>query len=291
MKTIRLLTIGNSFSNNALTFLADIAASGGEVTFDVGKASLGGCSLEKHWNIATYSEKHPEPKSYDLQKNEDGSSIKANLREALAFKEWDFVTLQQVSRKSWRRETFQPYLDNLLGLVRKLAPQAKPLLHQTWAYRTDTPYFTENSITQEIMHRRIVENYNHFSSETGCGILPSGEAVNRARQIEGRKFTWPEEDYNYQFPEAPVLPRQEHSLAVGWFWEITNTPEGVPEMRRDSNHLNRTGCYLAGCVWYEILSGLDVTSTTFAPEEVDGDTAKLLRSIAHETAQAYMTSK
>ena len=48
MQTIRLLTIGNSFADNAITFLQPLAESTGRVRFEIGTANIGGCSLEKH---------------------------------------------------------------------------------------------------------------------------------------------------------------------------------------------------------------------------------------------------
>ena len=46
-KTVRLLTIGNSFAENALTYLPQIVDSAGH-NLVVGRANLGGCTLERH---------------------------------------------------------------------------------------------------------------------------------------------------------------------------------------------------------------------------------------------------
>ena len=79
------------------------------------------------------------------------------------------------------------------------------------------------------------------------------------------------------------MPRQENSLAVGWYWAIRETAEGVPELRLDANHLNARGNYLAGCVWYEALTGLAPTAQAFVPRELTLTDAAFLRRIAHET--------
>jgi hypothetical protein len=291
MKTIRLLTIGNSFSDNALTYLEGIAAASGRARFIVGRASLGGCSLEKHWNLAAYTGVHPEYKPYRVGTDASGAARMATLQEALAWMPWDVVTLQQVSANSWRRETFQPYLGQLHGLVRKLAPQAEVRLHQTWAYRTDSPFLPQNAITQEGMFERIRGNYRHYAAEFSCGVLPSGEAVQRARRAEGRTFTWPEPDYDYQHAKAPALPEQANSLAVGWHWGIADTATGVPELRLDANHLNAKGCYLAGCVWFECLTRLSVLDPEFVPDGIDRETAAFLRGVAHETVRDHEDAK
>jgi hypothetical protein len=158
------------------------------------------------------------------------------------------------------------------------------LLHQTWAYRSDSPFLPENGLTQDIMHERIVEAYRQYSRETGCRVLPCGEAVHRARQADGRRFVWPDADFDYRdSANAPALPRQDHSLASGWRWAIENTPDGIPALRLDATHLNAAGCYLIGCVWHETLTGLDVTGVDFVPESMDNETAAFLRRTAHET--------
>jgi hypothetical protein len=289
MKTIKLLTIGNSFSNNALTYLNDLAASTSEVSFEIGRASLGGCSLERHWNLACYTEMHPEYKTYNIGTREDGTAHEASLQDALTAAQWDYVTLQQFSGYSWQRGTFDPYLGKLHALVRERAPQAKIMLHQTWAYRSDSPFYPQNGLTQELMFERIGDTYAHYAAELGCGVLPSGEAIQKFRRTPGRQFEWPDPEYDYQHAEAPALPRQENSLAVGWHWVISGSWNGIPELRLDANHLNATGCYLAGCVWYECLTGRDVRQATFRPEDIDAGTAEFLRGIAHEVAGAAGT--
>lgn len=283
MRTIRLLTIGNSFSQNALTYLECIAQSEGAVEFLVGRASLGGCSLEKHWNIATYTEEHPEYKTYSLGRLSAGEPVQANLQDALAAEAWDLVTLQQVSAKSWRPETYEPWLGQLVELVGRLAPQAEILLHQTWAYRSDSPFFSEQGLSQQLMHERIAAAYAHYAAKYGFRLLPSGEAIQRARSVPGRQFQWPEENYAYRLANAPDLPEQANSFAVGWRWAIREASEGIPELRLDANHLNARGNYLAGCVWYETISGHPTSERTFVPDELDAEDAAFLRRVAHDT--------
>lgn len=287
MKTIRLLTIGNSFSRDATTYLEEIARSGGRAEFAIGRCDIGGCSLQKHWNLAEYTARHPEYRPYRLRDRPEGGAVEVNLQEALAIEPWDFVTLQQFSGWSWIRSTFEPYLGQLMALVRQRAPTARVLLHQTWSYRSDSPFLPEHGLTDETMFELIRQNYAHFAAHYGCGILPSGEAVQRARRAPGRTFRWPEPDFAYTLAEPPALPRQEHSLSVGWFWNIAGTPDGIPKLMLDANHLNTRGRYLTGCVWYERLTGADVRAVTYRPPEIPSDDAVFLREVAHEAASAY----
>ena len=287
MNIIRILTIGNSFAENALAYLEAIANSTAAVRFEVGRANIGGCSLEKHWNLATYTERRREHKTYRIWMSPDGVTRAGSLQDALVAKPWDYITLQQVSHQSWRRDTFQPHLGLLHDLVRRRAPQAKILLHQTWAYRSDSPFLPQNALTQELMFEHIRTTYAHYALELGCDVLPSGEAVQRFRRSPGRTFSWPDIDFDYQNAEAPALPRQDHSLAVGWGWGINDTAKGIPELRLDANHLNAHGCYLVGCVWFERLTGLDVRSVEFHPAEIDAEAAVFLRATAHDVCSGY----
>lgn len=285
MNNIRVLTIGNSFARNALTYLEDMADSTEDIRFEIGRANLGGCSLEKHWNLALFSDRHPEYATYPEGPAGGGLAIGGSLRDALIAAPWDYITLQQVSSDSWRRHTFQPHLGLLHDFVRRHAPQARILLHQTWAYRADAPFFPENGLTQDRMHERIRDAYTHYAAELDCDILPSGEAIHRARHAPGRTFAWPDPDFDYHDAEAPALPRQEHSLAVGWTWAIHNSPCGIPVLRLDAKHLNAHGCYLAGCVWFECLTGRDARGIRFVPETMDAETADFLRATAHAAAR------
>jgi hypothetical protein len=287
IKTIRLLTIGNSFADNALRHLESIAGSTAGVRIKVGRANIGGCSLEKHSNLARYTEAHPELKPYCLSTSPTGVRRLVTLQEALRAEPWDFVTLQQVSSHSWLRNSFEPHLGRLHKLVRKLAPRAKIWLHQTWAYRSDAPFLPEHAITQELMHTRIVATYRHYAAKYGCRVLPSGDAVQLARRTAGRTFTWPDPGYDYQHAKAPALPRQEHSLESGWHWQIVNTPNGVPALCLDAKHLNDRGCYLIGAVWFECLTGLDLHDAPFAPKGIEKATLAFLRDAAHQAMQEH----
>lgn len=279
MKIIRLLTVGNSFSDNALTYLPAIAASAPALRLEIGRANLGGCSLEKHWNLCVYAEKQPDYRPYDPAPEQP----RATLRELLAAQPWDFVTLQQASPLSWQRSSFEPFLGQLHSLVSRIAPQAEILLHQTWAYRADAPYLAEKGLTQQAMFTHIRDNFDHFGALYGCRVLPAGEAVQRARAMPGHAFAWPDPAYDYVTPQPPALPNQEHSLNVGWFWAARETPDGRPELRKDVIHLNAAGCYLVGCLWFECLTGLSIHDAPFRPAGLTPEYAAFLREVAHST--------
>jgi hypothetical protein len=58
-KTVRVLTIGNSFSNNATTYLGELAAAAGH-TLSHRPMHVSGASLEVHWNRIVAHDADPE---------------------------------------------------------------------------------------------------------------------------------------------------------------------------------------------------------------------------------------
>ncbi|MBI3877695.1 MAG: DUF4886 domain-containing protein, partial [Verrucomicrobia bacterium] len=90
-KTIRLLTVGNSFSQNATRNLDALTKAGGHTLIHQ-PIVVGGASLELHWGRAAAHEKDPQ--------STNGFYGKQSLKQHLAAQPWDFVTIQQASIKS-----------------------------------------------------------------------------------------------------------------------------------------------------------------------------------------------
>ena len=155
------------------------------------------------------------------------------------------------------------------------------MFHQTWSYREDSAFFIDNGLTQASMFDKIRAAWEQFSAEYGCGIIPSGQAIQNARR-SGGAFEYPDPDYCYHQPTYPLLPRQDKSFNVGWHWN-RGTPNGIAELRLDPNHCNDRGRYLTAAVWFETLGGGDVRETTFRPDRIDQDDWQFLQGISHET--------
>ena len=69
MNSLSVLTIGNSFSNDATFYLENIAASSRSLALTVDQAALGGCSLERHWNLACQTRDDPDFRPYGAGRN------------------------------------------------------------------------------------------------------------------------------------------------------------------------------------------------------------------------------
>ena len=113
-KTIRLLTVGNSFSHNATHYLGDIAKAAGD-TLILREDNIGGSSFDIHLKKMRVAEKDPKSK---LGTYTEGRSLKDDLTQ----KQWDFITIQQASIKSHDVNTYRPYAMKLADFIRKHAP-------------------------------------------------------------------------------------------------------------------------------------------------------------------------
>ncbi len=169
---MNILSIGNSFSNDAHRYLNRIAKSAG-VELKTFNLFIGGCTLSTHYrNILS---KKPE---YTLVMNGESTGFKVSLDEALLNREWDIVTVQQASHESVDYEKYQPYLTELVNYIKKCAPKAKIALHETWAYEEGSERLTAKMgyKTQLEMYQDLEKAYKSAADDIKADfIIPSGE--------------------------------------------------------------------------------------------------------------------
>lgn len=251
---VKVLAIGNSFSQDAVEHLHAIAKAGG-VEMIVGNLYIGGCPLSLHWeNVQT------DAKAYEFTKT--GQPVRmSSIREAIEGDNWDYVTLQQVSHDSGIPETYEPYLTNLYQYVKGLAPQAAILIHQTWAYEIDSTHegFAKYRNDQSVMFHALKDTYNHYAKALGVRLIPCGEAMQLARAT------------------AP--------------FDYAN---GGRSLCRDGFHASlSSGRYLLGAVWYEVLTGKSILDNPFIPEAIGDDPRPseeemaVLKNCAHQAVRMY----
>lgn len=182
-KTIKILTIGNSFSQDTVYYLYDIAKSA-EVNVIVGNVYNSGCSLERHWsnvenNAKAYS--YYKWNSHDMTKEEN-----MTMKEVILDEEWDYITFQQSSDDSGIYNSFQPYLNNLITYAKEMSVNSdvKVALNMTWAYSSKSPNnnFAYYNYNQNNMYNAITNAYKQAIYETGIDIIvPCGTAIQNAR--------------------------------------------------------------------------------------------------------------
>lgn len=278
--TVRVLTVGNSFTRNATRYLPDLAKAGKHELIHRSLV-VGGSSLQLHAEKMQRYEQDPSDKA---GRYANGRS----LPQELAAEPWDFVTIQQVSIQSHNIATYNPYAGQLADCIRSHAPGAKLMMHQTWAYRRDDPRFAVKSpapgepATQKAMYEGLCNAYRTIAAELGAGVIPVGDAFYLADSDPKWGYT-PDKQFDFQNARPPELPDQTHSLHAGWRW---SSQGDRASLRMDGHHANTAGEYLGACVFYEVLFGDRVVGNSFVPPALDAAYAKFLQNTAHQAVLA-----
>ncbi len=168
---MKILSIGNSFSDDATRYLHQIARADGCDLLTV-NLYIGGCPLSLH-----YENMKKDINAYTLRVNGFDTGFLLSIKEALLANEWNYVTLQQVSNLSHKYDTYQPYLRELAAYVRTLCPGAELLIHQTWAYEQGSQRLVEELGYQDQreMYRDIKAVYEQAARDINVkSIIPSG---------------------------------------------------------------------------------------------------------------------
>ena len=63
-KELKILMIGNSFSQSVLTYLPKIAAAAPDCKLKLGQAMIGGCTFEYHCKVFRRAEQDPTYRPY-----------------------------------------------------------------------------------------------------------------------------------------------------------------------------------------------------------------------------------
>ncbi len=227
---LEILAIGNSFSEDAMRYVYDIASDLGIENIYLGNLVVGGCSLAMHANYAL-----ADKATYYYHTNSNGVwSVESNYKmsTALESRDWDYIWLQQVSGQSGLSHTYNSSLDSLIEYVTEAQPSAKLAWHMTWAYQQDSTHadFSKYGSKQETMYNAIVYSVQEkiLTRDKISIVIPSGTAVQNVRATE-----------------------------------IGDT------VTRDGYHLSFDyGRYIAGLMVVKSLTGLDISAVEFVPEGV-----------------------
>ena len=253
---IRVLCIGNSFSWDAVEqeLVPLCAAEGVEV--EVHNLYYGGCSLQQHADFllrdtAVYSHRVCTPVTGNPSPVTQNRIIPdtITLRQALRNGRYDYISLQQASHDSGIRSSYEPWLSMLIDTVRAYQPDARLCWMQTWAYSRDArhPAYPRYHNDQQEMWDSIQSCMKSQIINHKLQIIPCGQAIQNARATR-----------------------------------LGDT------LCRDGYHLNyEYGRYTAACVWYEILTGLDVRRNPYCNPAMTDSQQQLTQQAAHEAVLQY----
>jgi len=240
---MKILSIGNSFSQDAHKWLQKLAEKNG-IELKTANLYIGGCSLETHWlNFEQNNE------FYDLERNGGGSERKIGIAEVLKMDDWDVITVQQVSGLSGLEETYEPYISKLVEVVRNAAPNAKLYFHQTWAYETDSSHgdFARYNNDQDQMYDCIIRVTEKMAKKINAELIPVGTVIQYLRRNVA--------EFDYK--------------------------NGGLSLCRDGFHLTLDyGRFAAAATWFRTITGIDVSATEF--EDFDIELLKKIVSVVNE---------
>lgn len=248
--TIRVLSIGNSFSHDAVEqYLYELGCDKG-YTFIIGNMYIAGCSIERHLSCARFDAPDYNYRKIGPVDNKKHERKRVSLKQAIKDEPWDYISFQQVSQLSGKYDTYEESLPELFSYVDSLVTNKKVeyLLHQTWAYESNTSHsgFKNYQSNQLKMYRSIVDAVNKASKLVGISkIVPVGTAIQNAR-----------------------------TSFIG------------DHMTRDGYHLNESyGRYTAACTWFEFLTGEDVTKVSYLPHNMHESYKTVATLAAHSAVQ------
>lgn len=240
---VKILAIGNSFADDGIEYLDEIAISAGKHII-VANTYIGGCSIQRHLDNARH-DKH----DYKYRKNIDGKYTEEKgkgLLEALKDEEWDYIVFQQASSFAGQYSSYFPELKELMEYVKANAtnPNVKYAMQQTWAYAKDSnhPGFFRYGKNQKAMYEDVVFSYDKAAQKQNISIvIPTGTAIQNGR-----------------------------SSSLG------------DTFCRDGYHLDlKYGRYTAACAWFETFFGESPIGITYRPEGVTDEQASIAQHAAH----------
>ena len=252
---LKLLTIGNSFSQDAVEHLYLIAKDAGIENVLIGNVYKGGCSLDTHYNnllngTVAYTFYYADENTKKITKD----PTSRDLEYCIGYAEWDIVTIQQASNQSGVASNYSN-LDAYVAGLRELIPEDALLFwHMTWAYQSNSDHsgFANYDNNQMNMYNAIVSVVENVIEASGHfdGVIPSGTSVQNLR---------------------------------------TSTLGDT--LTRDGYHLSHgIGRYTAALTYLAALTGMDISGITAYPESYP-EVAEYLDHIKDAVAKAIAEPK
>ena len=242
---MKILSIGNGLSRCAHRYLPKIAKCSG---ISMILANL----YAEHCSLADYADGMNSDKGTYIFEYYDEGYVKLNeienftLDRALGWEDWDVITLQQSAALSGRADTYAPYDNELCKHIREKCPGAKIFLHETWAY--DSLYTGDE-----------FDFYNRDCNKMQSQIRNAYEKSAKECSADG------------------IIPAGEAFAVEREKYNEPRTGDGI--------HGNRAGDFIAGAVWYCILTGNDIRKNTYRLPFVDKELTVRLKNTAYEVCE------
>lgn len=255
IKSIKLLAFGNSYSNDAITYLTHIFLSAGYHEVVIGSVMDGGCDINHHWwNIDDTLEDYHPAAEYNgmtgiegtagcsirvngVTKSVSGDTLKQRYINTISAHDWDYVTIQHGPNTVEKTETYS-YLTNLIEFIEShlTSVDTKFVYHMIWKYND-----TQSTVTQRTSYQ-----YQNILDITHNIVLKNAQFENR------------------------VIP------AVTFRQNMTSSFLEDVDISRDYGHMGLTlGRYALGLLWYCYLTGGSVDDVSFVPTKDNVDPTEI----------------
>lgn len=225
--SIRILAIGNSFSDDAMEYLWQILKAAGYESIKLGNLYIPSCTLQTHASNITSGSS-----SYEYRLNTGGTwtnTVSYSSVDALKSDSWDYISMQQGSGSSGMPATYDPYLETLITEVKKLCPDATLMWHMTWAYQANSTHaeFANYDKDQMTMYNAILNT------------------------VKDKVLTKP--DISFVIPNGTVI----QNLRTSLFGDT---------ITRDGYHLSyKVGRFAAALMWAKQITGCDIDAIDWVP--------------------------
>ncbi|MBQ7373497.1 MAG: DUF4886 domain-containing protein [Clostridia bacterium] len=185
LKTLKVLMIGNSFSEDTVPHMDGMAKAYGLEDFVIATLMIGGCPLSLHYQNSKNGSKTYDFFYYDSKNGEWRIDRQKSLEEGIGYTDWDYITLQQVSPLSGNESTYNHEIDELLDFFKEKATNknVKFVWNMTWAYQYGHPALELYENDQKSMYKSIITTVQR-KIETNCkinAVSPAGTSIQNAR--------------------------------------------------------------------------------------------------------------
>ncbi len=244
--TLRILSIGNSFSEDAFEqeFIPLCKSAGVNVV--VGNMYIGGCDINRHFDNFKNDKKDYSYRKLDTSGKCDTTN---NYRLSLALLDepWDIISFQQASHDSGRKNTYRNLTEFITGVRNVVGEHPRFVFYQTWAYSPDSKHFG-------------FANYSHRQDVMDDSISSAIDAVVKNNpQIKA------------VVPVGSVI-KNARKTALG------------DDPTRDGDHLDKkVARYIAAATWLKALLGINPGDVEYRPARVNEAQKKIIDSTIKTT--------
>ena len=262
--TVKVLMVGNSYAQDAMTYAHALAASAG-VNMICGVMYYGGCTVQQHANFLAQNKN-----VYTYFKNGGTDRQSVTFDDILSDEDWDYITIQTGQGLQGSKETFYPYIRTLIAHIENSVPAAEVGLFESWAVpscyeNTGNSRLSRYNDNSEFMYQQIIKTFKELHAENGTAfVIPSAEGLHRINATS-----------------------------------VCDNSSAETSFFRDSTaHVNEKGRYMLGLMMFRSITGRSLSSVTYMPvgysygdvPGIDQATAAVVKEVVEGLYESDYTS-